>query len=138
MFSSFASKAKDALSSSDVVETQWNKFEGTVIKSLSAVTEDQLRDDEAMSGLLEGAYELMPLPFRLVVSSKKFVEFGLKKNQYLVEKVAAYNLKHALPSVEQVEHETVSTGVAVQSPSGPNGKPFDAEAIKARVAERNA
>lgn len=88
------SKAKD------VFDKNWPKFEEVIVKGLINITEEKLKDDKALAAAFEKAYELLPVPVRLVLSRDNFLNFCMLKREPLLEKVQKYKENNVKGSEE--------------------------------------
>jgi hypothetical protein len=68
------------------------KMEPMIVDGLLGMAEEKLNDELALSGYFEKAYELLPMPVRLVVSRAQFIEFTMKHKAPLLQKVS--EVKH--------------------------------------------
>lgn len=83
------SKAKD------IFDKNWPKFEEVIVKGLINITEEKLKDDKALAAAFEKAYELLPVPVRLILSRDNFLSFCMLKREPLLEKVQKYKENNA-------------------------------------------
>ena len=86
----------------DIFDKNWPKFEEVIVKGLINITEEKLKDDKALTSAFGKAYELLPVPVRLVLSRDNFLNFCMLKKEPLLEKVQKYKENKAKPP-EQVQ-----------------------------------
>ena len=111
MLNALMSKAKDTMSNvsseaveSTVIETvkdvkkdtntiidkYWPIMEEVLLKQLLSTAESGLNNDEALEKIFSTTYDLMPLPVRLVLSERTFIQFCMDRKKPILDKLATY------------------------------------------------
>ena len=82
-------KLKEKIGGSNLLQEQFDshfeKIKQVWNENISPELSSQLQNDEAMSKAAIVVYELLPSPFRFVVSKEKFVVFALDNRDRLVQ-----------------------------------------------------
>lgn len=90
----------------DIFDKNWPRFEEVIVKGLINITEEKLKDDKSLTAAFEKAYELLPVPVRLVLSRDNFLNFCMLKREPLLEKVQKFKENNTRP-LEQIGQESI-------------------------------
>jgi hypothetical protein len=75
---------------SEIIDKYGPTVEKIVVHGLVGVAEEKLNDEKFMKAFLEGFYELLPTPIRLVMSRDIFLSFCLTYKDPILMKVEGY------------------------------------------------
>lgn len=68
------------------------KIEPMIVDGLLGIAGEKLNDEVLLSAYFEKAYELLPMPVRLIVTRAQFIDFTMKHKAPLLQKVE--EIKH--------------------------------------------
>jgi hypothetical protein len=68
------------------------KMEPMIVDGLLGMAGEKLNDEVLLAVYFEKAYELLPMPIRLIVTRAQFIEFTMKHKAPLLQKV--HEIKH--------------------------------------------
>lgn len=88
----FGSSATDSISNTTrkLRDNHWPTIEKVVTEGLLTIAADRLRDEAAVKGVMENAYELLPVAIRLVVPRDSYLKFVFQHRETLLTKLSDY------------------------------------------------
>jgi hypothetical protein len=96
-----------------IIDKHWAKVEKILYDRLVNLANSKLNDDKSLEFVFDKAYELMPMPIRLILPRHQFIQFCLNRKTFILRKIPTYNeLKkqkannppHQAPTVATVNH----------------------------------
>ena len=99
-----------ANAANDYLEKNWPQIERVLVDGLLTVTHDRIKDDEAFLLVAEKAFELLPVPVRLLLPRSAFLAHTEKHRASIVELIEEKRQQRlALDSPEKIEAEVPQT-----------------------------
>lgn len=71
------------------LEKNWPAIEKTVTNGLVGIAAEKLADDHLLESAMEKAYEMLPMPIRLIVGRDRFVGYCMRHRDPILERVSA-------------------------------------------------
>lgn len=71
------------------LEKNWPVIEKTVTQGLVGIASEKLADDHLLESAIEKAYEMLPMPIRLIVGRDRFVGYCMRHRDPILERVSA-------------------------------------------------
>jgi len=73
-----------------IIDKYWPIIEELLLKQLLSAAESGLNNDEALERIFSTAYDVMPLPVRLVLPQETFLKFCMDRKKPILEKLEIY------------------------------------------------
>jgi len=74
----------------DIFESYWPEIEKLVLSSLVDVVEAGFENDATLEIFFKTTYQVMPTPFRLIISKNKYVGFCMSKKETILKSLSKY------------------------------------------------
>lgn len=89
------SRAKTAILSGkdatdEVINKHWPAIEGVLIHGLIGLAEEKLNDEKFLRSTLEGIFEILPSPVRVVIGRDKFLAFCIRRKEPILLHIREY------------------------------------------------
>lgn len=101
------------------LEKNWPVIEKIVTNGLVGIATEKLADDHLLESAIEKAYEMLPMPIRLIVGRDRFVSYCMRHRDPILERVSAMKQEGEAIAVSPIEQPLLS------SPELSDGVPGD-------------
>lgn len=72
------------------IEKQWPKIEEVLLKGMISIAEDKLNDEKFLASVFDKAYEVLPMPVRMLLPRDMFLQYCIQHKEPLLLKLDDY------------------------------------------------